>query len=134
MNRTAIFWMVGISALLVLSGATCPDVPPVNIGGTTLPSHADLTAALEAVVAVGDSSVNGGLANEMWATLVDRDGVVRVVTFSGDDRGDQWPGSRVIFSTEGKHGKCVQPSGPGPVNREPVLTGPTWWKPVRIAG
>ena len=96
MNRTAIFWMVGISALLVLSGATCPDVPPVNIGGTTLPSHADLTAALEAVVAVGDSSVNGGLANEMWATLVDRDGVVRVVTFSGDDRGDQWPGSRVI--------------------------------------
>lgn len=32
----------------------------------------------------------------MWATVVDRDGVVRVVAFSGDDRGDQWPGSRVI--------------------------------------
>jgi len=32
----------------------------------------------------------------MWATIVDRDGVVTVVVFSGEDRGDQWPGSRVI--------------------------------------
>jgi uncharacterized protein GlcG (DUF336 family) len=32
----------------------------------------------------------------MWATLVDRDGTVHVVAMSGKDRGDQWPGSRVI--------------------------------------
>lgn len=32
----------------------------------------------------------------MWATIVDRDGVVNAVVFSGKDRGDQWPGSRVI--------------------------------------
>ncbi len=32
----------------------------------------------------------------MWATVVNRDGVVKVVTFSGEDRGSQWPGSRVI--------------------------------------
>jgi uncharacterized protein GlcG (DUF336 family) len=32
----------------------------------------------------------------MWGTLVDRDGVVCVVTFTGKDRGAQWPGSRVI--------------------------------------
>lgn len=32
----------------------------------------------------------------MWATVVNRDGVVCVVTFSGADRGSQWPGSRVI--------------------------------------
>lgn len=32
----------------------------------------------------------------MWATLVDRDGEVCVVAFSGGDRGDQWPGSRII--------------------------------------
>jgi uncharacterized protein GlcG (DUF336 family) len=32
----------------------------------------------------------------MWATLVDRDGVVKAVAFSGDNRGEQWPGSRVI--------------------------------------
>ena len=59
-----------------------------------LPSFGELTDALEAVVDVGGPS-NGGLANDMWATVVNRDGVVCAVTFSGDDRGDQWPGSRV---------------------------------------
>ena len=32
----------------------------------------------------------------MWATVVNRDGVVCAVAFTGEDRGDQWPGSRVI--------------------------------------
>jgi uncharacterized protein GlcG (DUF336 family) len=32
----------------------------------------------------------------MWATIVDRDGVVCAVAFSGVNRGAQWPGSRVI--------------------------------------
>ena len=32
----------------------------------------------------------------MWATLVDRDGMVCAVAFSGTERGSQWPGSRVI--------------------------------------
>ena len=42
------------------------------------------------------SGGNAGLANEMWATIVDRDGIVCQVAFTGGDRGDQWPGSRVI--------------------------------------
>ena len=56
-----------------------------------VPDHAALSAALAG--AVGG---NGGLNNEMWATVVDRDGIVCVVTFSGADRDDQWPGSRII--------------------------------------
>jgi uncharacterized protein GlcG (DUF336 family) len=32
----------------------------------------------------------------MWATVVDRGGVVKTVAFSGNASGDQWPGSRVI--------------------------------------
>src|SRR5436305_15003506 len=32
----------------------------------------------------------------MWCTIVDRDGVVCLVVFTGEDRGRQWPGSRVI--------------------------------------
>jgi uncharacterized protein GlcG (DUF336 family) len=32
----------------------------------------------------------------MWGTLVNRDGEVCAVTFTGADRGAQWPGSRVI--------------------------------------
>jgi hypothetical protein len=58
-----------------------------------LPSHADLQATLDGVVGGGG---NAGLGNDMWGTIVDRDGVVCAVAFSGEDRGDQWPGSRVI--------------------------------------
>jgi uncharacterized protein GlcG (DUF336 family) len=57
-----------------------------------LPSHAALRGALEAAQA----QPNGGFGLEMWATVVNRDGVVCAVVFSGHDRGDQWPGSRVI--------------------------------------
>lgn len=32
----------------------------------------------------------------MWGTIVDRDGVVCALASTGDDRGDQWPGSRII--------------------------------------
>src|SRR2546429_8751003 len=34
--------------------------------------------------------------NQMWATIVNRDGVVCGVAFSGVNRGAQWPGSRAI--------------------------------------
>jgi Haem-degrading len=78
---------LGVMALCAVQGRTaqadCRD----------LPSHADLQAELEAVVSGGG---NAGLANEMWGTIVDRDGIVCAVAFTGDDRGDQWPGSRVI--------------------------------------
>ncbi len=58
-----------------------------------LPAHDSLTEVLAAVVEGAD---NGGFGFHMWATLVDRDGVVCAITFSGEDRGDQWPGSRII--------------------------------------
>lgn len=57
-----------------------------------LPAHDQLQEALRTVVA----EHNGGLGTEMWATVVDRDGVVQAVVFSGEERGDQWPGSRAI--------------------------------------
>ena len=60
-----------------------------------LPSHSELKAALAAAVGSPPSG-NGGFNLHMWATIVDRDGIVCAVAFSGNDRGDQWPGSRVI--------------------------------------
>lgn len=57
-----------------------------------LPNHTDVENALKAAV----EKDNGGLDTEMWATVVNRDGEVCLVAFSGGDRGDQWPGSRVI--------------------------------------
>lgn len=55
-------------------------------------SHERLREVLIDVV----NDVNGGFGLNMWATIVDRDGVVQTIVFSGDDRGEQWPGSRVV--------------------------------------
>jgi uncharacterized protein GlcG (DUF336 family) len=57
-----------------------------------LPSH----SALKQALAGARSQANGGFNLDMWATVVNRDGVVCAVAFTGDNRGDQWPGSRVI--------------------------------------
>jgi uncharacterized protein GlcG (DUF336 family) len=64
-------------------------------GGATcqgLPTYAKLREALVSAVATEGS----GLNLHMWATVVNRDGIVCAVAFSGTDRGAQWPGSRVI--------------------------------------
>jgi uncharacterized protein GlcG (DUF336 family) len=57
-----------------------------------LPSYQELRDALRAA----RSQPNGGFDLDMWATVVNRDGVVCAVVFTGESRGDQWPGSRVI--------------------------------------
>src|SRR5438552_13440583 len=57
-----------------------------------LPSQSTLRNALKAA----QSQANGGFGLNMWATIVNRDGVVCAIAFTGNDRGDQWPGSRVI--------------------------------------
>ena len=76
--------------LLVLPAVPVRAVSETDCSG--LPTAAQLQAALADAVAVETS----GLNNQMWATLVNRDGVVCAVAFSGGDRGAQWPGSRVI--------------------------------------
>lgn len=57
-----------------------------------LPSYTALRAALIAAQA----QPNGGFGLNMWGTIVNRDGVVCAVAFTGSQRGDQWPGSRAI--------------------------------------
>jgi uncharacterized protein GlcG (DUF336 family) len=57
-----------------------------------LPSWKELKAALTAA----RQQPNGGFNLDMWGTVVNRDGEVCAVVFTGSDRGSQWPGSRVI--------------------------------------
>jgi len=73
--------------LIVPAGVARADGPCSN-----LPSFTALRNALVAAQA----QANGGFGLEMWATVVNRDGVVCAVAFTGNNRGDQWPGSRVI--------------------------------------
>ncbi len=60
-----------------------------------VPDYNSLKNALTAAVRQG-SGANSGLGNQEWAAVVNRDGVVCAVVFSGPNRGAQWPGSRVI--------------------------------------
>jgi len=57
-----------------------------------LPSHNELQAALT----WARMQSNGGFNLDMWGTVVNRDGVVCAVAFTGANRGSQWPGSRAI--------------------------------------
>jgi uncharacterized protein GlcG (DUF336 family) len=57
-----------------------------------LPGYSALRSAL--VNARGQD--NGGFDLDMWGAIVNRDGIVCAVAFTGTDRGKQWPGSRVI--------------------------------------
>src|SRR5208282_3123299 len=61
-------------------------------GCSNLPSQSALKAALVTATAAETS----GLNLQMWATIVDRDGIVCAVAYTGVNRGAQWPGSRVI--------------------------------------
>lgn len=84
------------SCFLSLALALCSAMPTCAQAGADackdLPSWSQLRSAL--VAARGQA--NGGFNLDMWATVVNRDGVVCAVAFTGADRGSQWPGSRVI--------------------------------------
>ena len=81
-------------ALVLLAPLASPaGAQPAAAGRCAdLPTHAQLKTAL----AAAQAGKNGGLGFHMWGAVVDRDGVVCAVAFTGADRGQQWPGSRVI--------------------------------------
>ena len=64
-----------------------------------LPDAGRLKNVVTSVVREG-SAKNGGLGNQEWAAIVNRDGTVCAIVYSGTSRGDQWPGSRVIAASK----------------------------------
>ena len=60
-----------------------------------LPDAGRLRGVVQSVVKEG-AAKNGGLGNQEWAAVVNRDGVVCAIVFSGTTRSDEWPGSRAI--------------------------------------
>jgi len=83
-----------LPALAVAATLLCNSVTAQTIDPTcaTLPGHAALKEALNQAV-IAETT---GLNLQMWATVVNRDGLVCAIAFSGVDRAAQWPGSRVI--------------------------------------
>ena len=91
MIRTSHMMRAAMIAVALISAGTGLKAQNQN-GCGSLPNYAALKTALDAATATETS----GLNNQMWATIVDRDGIVCAVAFSGVDRAAQWPGSRVI--------------------------------------
>jgi uncharacterized protein GlcG (DUF336 family) len=92
MTHTRLITGLVLALSLIAISTARADGPNQNSSCRGLPSHQDLRDALDAAQAQG----NGGFGLQMWATVVNRDGVVCAVAFTGQSRGDQWPGSRVI--------------------------------------
>jgi uncharacterized protein GlcG (DUF336 family) len=78
-----------LSTLAIVSAGNADSI---DSGCRRLPGHAALKAALTAARAAG----NGGFNLDMWGAIVNRDGIVCTVAFTGSDRTKQWPGSRAI--------------------------------------
>src|SRR2546421_3057809 len=98
-------WLAGISRWsLVIAAVLLPAAALAEEDSSCkgLPSYAPLKAALD------DATANetSGLNNQMWATIVNRDGVVCAVAFSGNNRAAQWPGSRAISAQKANTGNA----------------------------
>src|ERR1043166_4927406 len=92
---TASAWLGTTTLLAACSGQA--QAQETTAGCGDLPNNGVLEQVLKFVVH-GDS--NGGSGNEMWGATVNRNGFVCSVAFSGDDRGDQFPGSRTIAAAK----------------------------------
>ena len=65
-----------------------------------LPSAFDLKQALDGARAKD----NGGFNLDMWASIVNRDGEVCAVVYTGSDKGSAMARQPGYISTEGQHG------------------------------
>src|SRR5713226_5300788 len=92
MSRNLIVLAGAVIATLTVSAGARAD----TAGCAALPNYGALQAALKAAVKPAGGPSNGGLDLNMWGSVVDVDGTVCAVAFTGKAFTDQWLGSRVI--------------------------------------
>lgn len=105
--RSLTICLYGWMGVALLAGAPASAQNPQDC--SKLPDHGKLQAALAGIVKQGKDK-NGGLGNQEWAAVVNRDGIVCAVVFSGPNRGAQWPGARVIAGMKANTANAL--SGP----------------------
>src|SRR6266481_2796093 len=100
--------VVALTGLVLAASASLAQAVSSECAG--LPSQSALKSALITAVGIETS----GLDLDMWATIVNRDGVVCAVAFSGADRQSQWPGSRVISAQKANTANAFSLASPSP--------------------
>src|SRR5262245_32587809 len=91
--------LAAVVPLNAQSHSTCGGLPDAN----------RLRGVLQSVIKEGAQG-NSGLGNQEWAVVVNRDGIVCAVVFSGNDRGQQWPGSRIIAAEKANTANALSTS------------------------
>lgn len=94
-------------SLAVAAGIPTWAQTPPNC--SQLPDANRLRSVVQSVVKQG-SAKNGGMGNQEWATVVNRDGIVCAIVFSGSTRSDEWPGSRVISASKANTANALSSS------------------------
>ncbi len=84
-----------IAAVTAVS-ATCGGAASQAQDPSCPAAREQLVGALQQSVQPAGGPANGGLENNEWAAVVNRDGVVCAIGYSGDSVTDQWLGSRGI--------------------------------------
>src|SRR5256884_4977156 len=91
LTASAVILVVAVACALPASSAT-QNNDDQGFSCSNLPNF----SALKNAIASATAAETSGLNNQMWATLVNPDGVVCAVAFSRVNRAPPWPGSRVI--------------------------------------
>jgi uncharacterized protein GlcG (DUF336 family) len=98
-----------LAAVLLTMSVSIPGVAQTPQGCSALPKGDQLKTVLQSIVKQG-AEANGGMGNQEWGVIVDRDGIVCAVVFSGTNRSQEWPGSRMIAAEKANTANSV--SGP----------------------
>jgi uncharacterized protein GlcG (DUF336 family) len=100
MPKTILFaTLTALAALSIAADSFAQGNPPPGPAGANQPcpvDHARLADILKKSVKPGGGPSNGGLDNNEWAAVVNRQGIICAVAFSGNKVDDQWLGSRAI--------------------------------------
>src|SRR5205809_617729 len=91
-RNTLFLGMTACALASACSDNTVNGPPSVDLNLSRIAGFDPLKAALVAA----RKQDNGGFNLDMWAAVVDRNGLVVAVVFTGATATDQWPGSRVI--------------------------------------
>ena len=92
----------GLAALAACGDNSLTGLPIVDLNLSRVAGFDQLKAAL----VQARNEANGGFNLDMWAAVVDRNGLVVAVVFTGATNTDQWPGSRVIAAQKANTGNA----------------------------
>jgi uncharacterized protein GlcG (DUF336 family) len=130
--RSYLGWALALSFALAVPAARGEDrCPALGLGTSSDAIHTALTKALKGVAP--NKAANGGLGNQMWATVTDQDGRVCAVAYTGSTRISQWPGSRVISAQKADTAAAFNlPAGAG--GTVDALSTANLWAPTQPGG